>query len=57
MQEHPDIEIKATLYPQRAQEEKVAVALPTGQAADLIELDKFELYPLLCGRVFGTTAR
>ena len=44
MQEHPDIEIKATLYPQRAQEEKVAVALPTGQAADLIELDKFELY-------------
>ncbi len=45
MQEHPDIEIEATLYPQRAQEEKVAVALPTGQAADLIELDKFELYP------------
>jgi hypothetical protein len=25
--------------------EKVAVALPAGQAADLIELDKFELYP------------
>jgi len=45
MKEHPDIEIKATLYPQRAQEEKVAVALPTGQAADLIELDKFEIFP------------
>ncbi|OGB96072.1 MAG: hypothetical protein A2Z31_00315, partial [candidate division NC10 bacterium RBG_16_65_8] len=37
--------ITATLFPQRAQEEKVAVALPAGQAADLIELDKFELYP------------
>lgn len=45
MKENPDIEIQATLYPQRAQEEKVAVALPTGQAADLIELDKMMLYP------------
>ena len=45
MKMNPDVEIEATLYPQRAQEEKVAVALPTGQAADLIELDKMELYP------------
>ena len=45
MKEHPNIKITATLFPQRAQEEKVAVALPAGQAADLIELDKFELYP------------
>lgn len=45
MAEHPDIVIEATLFPQRAQEEKVAVALPTGQAADLIELDKMQLYP------------
>ncbi|GAK60996.1 extracellular solute-binding protein [Candidatus Vecturithrix granuli] len=45
MKENPNIEIEATLYPQRAQEEKVAVALPTGQAADLIELDKMMLYP------------
>jgi multiple sugar transport system substrate-binding protein len=45
MKENPNIKITATLFPQRAQEEKVAVALPAGQAADLIELDKFELYP------------
>jgi multiple sugar transport system substrate-binding protein len=45
MQMHPDIKITPTLFPQRAEEEKVAVALPAGQAADLIELDKFELYP------------
>lgn len=45
MKENPNTKITATLFPQRAQEEKVAVALPAGQAADLIELDKFELYP------------
>lgn len=45
MKQNPNIKITATLFPQRAQEEKVAVALPAGQAADLIELDKFELYP------------
>lgn len=45
MAANSDIEIEATLYPQRAQEEKVAVALPTGQAADLIELDKMQIYP------------
>ncbi|UCF94508.1 MAG: sugar ABC transporter substrate-binding protein [Desulfobacterales bacterium] len=45
MEKHPDIKIKATLFPQRALEEKVAVALPAGQAADLIELDKMGLYP------------
>ncbi len=45
MQKNPNIEIKATLFPQRALEEKVAVALPAGQAADLIELDKMGLYP------------
>lgn len=45
MEKHPNIKIKATLFPQRALEEKVAVALPTGQAADLIELDKMGLYP------------
>lgn len=45
MKQNPNIKITATLFPQRAQEEKVAVALPAGQAADLVELDKFELYP------------
>ena len=45
MERNPNITIEATLFPQRAQEEKVAVALPAGEAADLIELDKFELYP------------
>lgn len=45
MEKHPNIKIKATLFPQRALEEKVAVALPAGQAADLIELDKMGLYP------------
>lgn len=44
-QKHPNIKIKATLFPQRALEEKVAVALPAGQAADLVELDKMGLYP------------
>lgn len=45
MEKNPNIKIKATLFPQRALEEKVAVALPAGQAADLIELDKMALYP------------
>lgn len=45
MEKNPNIKIKATLFPQRALEEKVAVALPAGQAADLIELDKMGLYP------------
>lgn len=45
MQKHPNVKIKPTLFPQRALEEKVAVALPAGQAADLIELDKMGLYP------------
>jgi multiple sugar transport system substrate-binding protein len=44
-QKHPNVKIKATLFPQRALEEKVAVALPAGQAADLIELDKMGFYP------------
>jgi len=45
MEKNPNIKIKATLFPQRALEEKVAVALPAGQAADLIELDKMAFYP------------
>jgi multiple sugar transport system substrate-binding protein len=45
MEKNPTIKIKTTLFPQRALEEKVAVALPAGQAADLIELDKMALYP------------
>jgi multiple sugar transport system substrate-binding protein len=45
MEKYPTIKIKTTLFPQRALEEKVAVALPAGQAADLIELDKMALYP------------
>ena len=45
MGKNPNIKIKTTLFPQRALEEKVAVALPAGQAADLIELDKMALYP------------
>jgi len=45
MEKNPNIKIKTTLFPQRALEEKVAVALPAGQAADLIELDKMALYP------------
>jgi len=45
MEKNPGIKIKTTLFPQRALEEKVAVALPAGQAADLIELDKMALYP------------
>jgi multiple sugar transport system substrate-binding protein len=45
MEKNPNVKIKTTLFPQRALEEKVAVALPAGQAADLIELDKMALYP------------
>src|SRR5512136_2337756 len=45
MENNPNIKIKTTLFPQRALEEKVAVALPAGQAADLIELDKMAFYP------------
>jgi multiple sugar transport system substrate-binding protein len=45
MEKNPNIKIKTTLFPQRALEEKVAVSLPAGQAADLIELDKMALYP------------
>src|SRR5512136_390094 len=45
MEKNPNIKLKTTLFPQRALEEKVAVALPAGQAADLIELDKMALYP------------
>src|SRR5512136_597523 len=45
MEKNPNIKIKTTLFPQRALEEKVAVALPAGQAADLIELDKMAFYP------------
>lgn len=45
MEKHPNVKIKTTLFPQRALEEKVAVALPAGQAADLIELDKMAFYP------------
>jgi multiple sugar transport system substrate-binding protein len=45
MEKNPSVKIKTTLFPQRALEEKVAVALPAGQAADLIELDKMAFYP------------
>ena len=45
MEKNPNLKIKTTLFPQRALEEKVAVALPTGQAADLIEMDKMAFYP------------
>jgi multiple sugar transport system substrate-binding protein len=45
MEKNPNIKIKTTLFPQRAMEDKVAVALPAGQAADLIELDKSTSYP------------
>jgi len=45
MEKNPNIKIKTTLFPQRALEEKVAVSLPAGQSADLIELDKMALYP------------
>jgi multiple sugar transport system substrate-binding protein len=44
MEKHPNIKIKTTLFPQRALEEKVAVALPAGQAADLIESVKMDFY-------------
>ncbi|MFQ6066669.1 MAG: ABC transporter substrate-binding protein [bacterium] len=42
---HPDIDVEATIFPQRALEEKVAAALPAGQAADLISMDAVGLYP------------
>ncbi len=45
MEKNKNVKVKTTLFPQRALEEKVAVALPAGQAADLIELDKMALYP------------
>jgi len=45
MEKNPNIKIKTTLFPQRALEEKVAVALPAGQSADLIEMDKMAFYP------------
>ncbi|MBE0477582.1 extracellular solute-binding protein [Candidatus Aerophobetes bacterium] len=42
---NPGIKVVATLFPQRALEEKVAAALPAGQAADLISMDAVGLYP------------
>jgi multiple sugar transport system substrate-binding protein len=45
MQQNPDIKITATLFPQRALEEKLAVALPAGVGPDLYEEDKHRVYP------------
>jgi multiple sugar transport system substrate-binding protein len=43
-EEHPNVKIVNTLFPQRALEEKVAAALPAGQGPDLIEMDRHEIY-------------
>ena len=42
---NPHVTVNVTLFPQRALEDKVAVALPAGDGPDLIELDKMALYP------------
>ncbi|HET8524177.1 MAG TPA: sugar ABC transporter substrate-binding protein [Thermomicrobiales bacterium] len=43
-EEHPNVKIVNTLFPQRALEEKLAAALPAGEGPDLIELDRHEIF-------------
>ncbi len=45
MKDHPGITIESILFPQRAMDEKVAVSLPAGEAADLIDFACFQIYP------------
>jgi multiple sugar transport system substrate-binding protein len=44
-EKNPNVKVNVTLFPQRALEDKVAVALPAGEGPDLLELDKLVLYP------------
>jgi multiple sugar transport system substrate-binding protein len=45
MKENPNITVDVVLFPQRAMNEKVAVAVPAGEGADLIDFACFEIYP------------
>ena len=45
MAQHPDVTVESILFPQRAMDEKVAVSLPAGEAADLIDFACFQIYP------------
>ena len=42
--EHPNVTVTVTLFAQRALDEKLAIALPSGEAADLFELDDYGVY-------------
>jgi multiple sugar transport system substrate-binding protein len=43
--EHPNVKVTATLFAQRALDEKIAVALPAGEAGDIIENDGVSIFP------------
>lgn len=43
-QQHPNVKVTVTLFPQRALDEKLAVALPAGQAGDIIEIDTISVF-------------
>ncbi|HUV06247.1 MAG TPA: extracellular solute-binding protein [Spirochaetia bacterium] len=43
--DHPNVKVESVLFPQRAMNEKVAVALPAGEGADLIDFACFEIFP------------
>lgn len=42
--EHPNVKITTTLFAQRALDEKLAIALPSGEAADIFELDDYGVF-------------
>ena len=43
--DHPNVKVTVTLFAQRALDDKIAVALPAGEAADLIENGAVSVYP------------
>ena len=47
-----EIDIEATLFPQRALEEKVAAALPAGEACDVLDLGTMSTYPYYVAGLF-----
>ncbi len=49
---NPEIDIEATLFPQRALEEKVAAALPAGEACDVLDLGTMSTYPYYVAGLF-----
>ena len=44
-EQNPSVSVNSVLFPQRAMNEKVAVALPAGEAADLVDFACFEIFP------------